>query len=248
MLIFGSCEKAKRYLQAHSQDSSLYRKSSKPGPCITISRETGAGADIVSNEIIDFFQSLNDDEEHPWAVFDKNLIEKVIEFHKLPQKFSQYFVEDKFPELKYTLDEVLGIHPHAWVFISKTSSTIHQLAQMGNVVIIGRAANIITAHMKNAFHVRLVAPLENRIRHIQEIHQKDRKSAIEFIKREDIARSNYLKKYFNKNVEDPQFYHLIINTGFVSYKKAARMIALAVIENMPELFPDFVFTSQYEFA
>ncbi len=247
-MVYGSYEKAKRYLQAHSGESGLNRIKPKQGPCITISRETGAGAGKVSEALLDFFQSFNYDNSRPWAIFDKNLIEKVIEYHNLPQKFSKYFIEDKLPELKYTLNEFLGIHPLAWVFISKTTSTIHQLAQIGNVIIIGRAANIITAHMKNSFHVRLVAPLETRINYIQELQGIDRKSALEFIKKEDIARKNYLKTYFNKDVEDYKHYHLIINTGYVSYQKAAKIIGMAAVENMPELFPEFIFTPQCDYA
>ena len=44
------------------------------------------------------------------------------------------------------------------VLVHKTAKTILQLAEMGNVIIIGRGANVVTAHMNNIFHVRLVAP------------------------------------------------------------------------------------------
>lgn len=248
MIVQGAFEKARLYIESRSKSSEFNRHRVKQGPCITISRETGAGADRVSEAIIEFFKPFNDEYIHPWTVFDKNLIEKVIEDHHLPHKLSQYFIEDRLSELKSTVNELLGIHPHTWLLVSKTTSTILQLAHIGNVVIVGRAANIITAGQKNAFHVRLVAPMENRIKHVEEICDKTRKEAIEYIHKEDQARSNYLKKYFNRDVNDLSSYHLVINTGLIPYEKAARYICEAVMETFPELFPQHIFSSEYDYA
>ncbi len=236
MIVKGALEKAKLYIESHTKDSDQSRKSTKPGPCITFSRETGAGADIVGHALVEFFQTYSDETSVPWTLFDKNLIEKVLEDHHLPLKLEKYLVEDKLSELKSTMNELFGIHPHAWILVSKTSSTIIQLAQKGNVVIVGRAANVVTARLKNTFHVRLVAPIEARIPHVEEIYNLDRKEAIDFIKREDLARKNYFNKYFNKNIEDPLLYNMIINTGQIPYDKAARMIGLAIMEKFPEMF------------
>ena len=134
------------------------------------------------------------------------------------------------------VNELLGIHPHVGVIIHKTSRTILQLAQKGNVIIAGRAANLITGQLKDTFHVRLVAPFENRVQHIEVVYSLNRKDAIEFIKKEDLARKHYVRSYFNKNIDDPLLYHMVINTGQMPYKKAARMIGLAVLEKFPEMF------------
>jgi len=236
MIIKGAFEKARLYIESHSKDSDQQRAGKKQGPCITISRETGAGADLVSEELVKFFEPFSDEYSIPWTVFDKNLIEKVIEDHHLPHKLNQYFVEDKLPELRATVNELLGIHPPAWILINKTASTIFQLAQKGNVIIVGRAANIITAKLKNTFHIRLIASFDTRINHVEEVYNLNRKEAIEFTKKEDLARQNYFKKYFNKDINDPLLYHMVMNTDNISYKKAAKMIGFAVLEKFQELF------------
>ena len=236
MVIKGSLEKARFYIESHTKNSDRIHKKQKPGPCITISRETGAGADLVSEKLSEFLQQFNYESSTPWTVFDRNLIEKVIEDHHLPQKLSQYLVEDKLSELKSTVNELLGIHPHVWVLVSKTSNTIMQLAQIGNCIIVGRAGNIITSKLKNSFHVRLIAPVEPKIQRIMDKFNKTRKEAIEFIKEEDIARKNYLKKYFNKDVDDLSLYNIVINTGLVGYLKAAKIIGRAVMETYPDMF------------
>ncbi len=236
MVAKGPLEKARLYIESHSIDYNRIRKKQNPGPCITISRETGAGADIVSEYLSEYLQQLNRKSSTPWTVFDRNLIEKVIEDHNLPQKLSRYFVEDKLSEIKSTVNEILGLHPHAWVLVSKTSNTILQLAQIGNCIIIGRAGNIITCGLKNAFHVRLIAPTEPKVKRIMEKFNLTGKAALEFIKKEDLARKNYLKKYFNKNSEDDSLYNLVINTGLTGYKKTAVIIAKALITTYPDLY------------
>ncbi len=235
-IVKGPFEKAKAYIESHSKEPPEAQKIKKPGPCITISRETGAGAGCVGDELVKFFQPFNEEDDIPWTAFDKNLIEKVIEDHHLPQKLRQFFVEDKLSEFKATINELLGIHPHAWMLVSKTASTIFQLAMKGNVVIIGRAANIVTANLKNTFHVRLISSFEARVKHVQEIHSLNSKDAIAFTKNEDHAKQNYFKKYFNRNIEDPLLYHMIINTDNISYNKTARIIGFAVMEKFPDLF------------
>ena len=57
MLISGALEKARLYIETHTREkeSNKWGKFEK-GPCITISRETGAGADIISNKLVEIFQ------------------------------------------------------------------------------------------------------------------------------------------------------------------------------------------------
>jgi cytidylate kinase len=236
MIVKGAFEKAKLYIESHSKDSGHNPFHPKQGPCITISRETGAGADKVSAALVEFFQIFSEGNAIPWTAFDRNLIEKILEDHHLPQKLSQYFVEDKLSELKSMVNELMGIHPHIGVLIHNTSQTILQLAQKGNVIIVGRGANLITARLKNTFHIRLIAPFEQRVQHIEVVYSLNRKDAIEYIKKEDLARKHYVKSYFNKYIDDPLLYHMVINTGQIPFKKTARMIGLAVLEKFPEMF------------
>jgi cytidylate kinase len=79
------------------------------------------------------------------------------------------------------------------------------------------------------FHVRLVAPLEERIEHSRKSYGMTKIEARTFCLREDLGRKRYLKKYFNANVNDPLLYHLIINTGSVGYDDAAKIIGDAVL-------------------
>jgi cytidylate kinase len=234
-MITGSYEKAKKYIE--SQQIILSEKSKfTHGPCITISREVGAGGDAVSERVCDLLQKKRRYEEVKWTVFDKNLIEKVIEDHNLPEKLSEYLEEDKITEINSMVNEILGLHPPIWILINKTAQTILQLATMGNVIIVGRGANLITTQMKNVFHIRLVAPLEDRIKHIQNIFDLSRKESIERIKKDDVMRKHYLHQHYHKDIDDKYLYHIIINTHLLPYDEAAEMISTHVIKKFPHYF------------
>jgi cytidylate kinase len=63
---------------------------------------------------------------------------------------------------------------------------------------------------------------------MQELRKLTRKTALALVRREDRGRARYLKKYFGADVDDPLLYHLILNTGRVSYDEAVEIIADAL--------------------
>ena len=231
MIVKGAYEKARIYIETHSKS----KEELIPGPCITISRETGAGADKVSEHLIEFFKSRTQQHTLPWTIFDRNIIEKILDDHNLPKKLSEYLVEDKISEMKSTINELLGIHPPKWLMIRQASETILRLAQLGYVIIIGRAANIISAKLPNTFHVRLIGFMEDRVRHIQELFNINKDEAYYLIKKEDQARRNFIHDNFHKNIEDPLLYHLVINTSTLNYKDSAVIIGEMITKRFPKL-------------
>lgn len=239
MAVKGAFEKARLYIESHSRisiDSEYNSIRLKPGPCITISRETGTGADLVGEALVNYFSELDNINSCPWTVFDRNLIERILEDHHLPSLLEKYLVEDKLPHIQTAVNEMLGLHPSATTLFKKTTETIHNLARIGNVVIVGRGSNIIAGRMHNAFHVRLVAPQDERIKHLMDVYGKNRHEAILYMKKEDAARRNYLMTYFHRNVDDPLLYHMVLNTHDLGHDGAARVIVRSVQERFPYMF------------
>lgn len=199
---------------------------------VTISRQAGCGAREVAEKLAAYLQPCTPKGAPAWTVFDRNLVEKVLEDHQLPQRIAKFMPENWISEIEDTIDELFGLHPPARILVRQTAETILRLARLGNVILIGRGSNIITAKLEHVFHVRLVAPLEKRILQIQKSDQLDRDGAFELIHREDRGRKRYLKRYYKKDVGDPLLYDLTINTGLVGFEEAARMVADAVMRRM----------------
>jgi len=234
----GAFEKCRQYIELHSNENQKEAGKNSPGPCITISRETGSAAEVLNEYLLDFFRAFKKPPAGDWAVFDKNLIQKVIEDHHLPEKISEYMKEDKYSNLSSAVREMLGLHPPQWSLIQKTTETVLQLARMGYVIIVGRAGNIITSKLANAFHVRLISPEEDRIENCEKYYNLSRKEAAEFIKKEETARKNYVLSNFHQRVDDPLLYNLVINTHRLTFEEVAYIIGSAVINRHSGLFTE----------
>jgi len=238
-MAIGAFEKSKRYIESHTQRSDQQFIKRELYPCITISRQTGAGSKPVCEKLINIMDEYSEFEGVKWAFFDRNLIERVLEDHNLPKQISEFMQEGKYKHLSSTVYELLGLKPAEWTLVHKTTDTILQLARMGNAVIVGRGSNIITSKLKNTFHVRLIASLEKRVEHIKSLMEMNEKEALQYIKKEDENRKKYIKSYFHADVEDPLLYHMIVNTDLLTHKGAAYLIAEAVVLKFSHLFPQF---------
>ena len=232
MRVAGVYEKCRIYIESHNKPS-----QNRPAfPCITISRQTGTRADIIGHKLVEILNRYSYDDKTEWTYFDKNLIEKVIEDHHLPHILSEFMDEDKVHNLKNMVNEILG-NPSGQTFVRQMSETILQIARLGKAVIIGRGGNVITFKLPNVFNVRLVAPLELRAKQAQEAYELNNfHDALDFVKKEDASRRNYLKSYFLKDIEDPLLYHLVVNTSAMSYDEAAEIIAGSVVRRFRELY------------
>lgn len=93
--------------------------------------------------------------------------------------------------------------------------SILRLAKLGNVILVGRGATIITAQLKNAFHVRLMGSLAKRAEQTAEYYQVSFKEALALVEKEDKQRERYLRKYFDRDIEDP-----LLSTRVKSARKA----------------------------
>jgi cytidylate kinase len=196
-------------------------------PTVTISRETGAGAVTIAGLVAELLSGL-DPAATPWSVFDRNLVEQALKENELPETLKGFMPEDVTPELQSAFEELLGLHPPTWSLFQAVSKTILRLAQAGNVVLVGRGANLITAPLSHVLHVRLIAPVEKRVKTAAQTYGLGLAEASTFVRKTDRARARYVAGYFEKRIDDPLQYHLTINTGFVSFETAARLIADAV--------------------
>jgi cytidylate kinase len=195
-----------------------------PKSAITISRQSGCGAHVVAQKLARYLQTHSPADAPPWTIFDRNLVEKVLEDHHLPERLARFMPEDRVLEIDDIMDEIFGLHPPSWTLVQKVSETILRLAELGHAIILGRGGNVLTAKLPHMLHVRMVASLDRRIEHMQHFEELTRKEAVDRIQREDLGRERYLRKHFGKDIADPLLYHLVINTDLVSLDNAARLI------------------------
>jgi len=109
------------------------------------------------------------------------------------------------------------------------SETILHLATLGYVILVGRGANIVTRKLSDGIHVRLVGSFEKRVAHMKEYLNLPEKQAREYVSKEDHDRQAYIKRYFQKDINDVSLYDLIINTDTVPIQEAVVIIGDMVL-------------------
>ncbi len=216
-----------RKLTTHKE--TIKRKSSYVEPFVTISRETGAGGIQFGDLLVDYLNKYDTKRKNDWKIFDKNILEQIIQEHDLPAEMAKYISEKKISEIQGVLEQLFSLHPSEQMLITKASNTILHLALLGNVILIGRGSNIITKELQGGLHIRLIDTLEKKIKNIQSIFNLDKNEAIKFIKKEDKERKQYLKKYFSSDIEDVSLYSMVLNLNHFSTDEAVNLVGEEVI-------------------
>ncbi|HCR37547.1 MAG TPA: hypothetical protein DIU37_05295 [Opitutae bacterium] len=222
--LFDQC---KAYI--NSQGIEAIRPLKEKRPTVTLSRMAGSRGVILGDKLAQYLQEKSDDNDCPWTVFDKKLIEKVLEDHDLPARLEKYLPEDSGNELQTTISEILGLHPSIWTLVQKASETIYTLARKGHVILVGRGANIIASTLPNTLHVRLVGSFEKRAEHVSTYYKCSLKEAESRIQETDKARAAYVKKYFDRDLEDPLQYTITLNTDNLSDAWIVKHVGDAVL-------------------
>jgi cytidylate kinase len=96
----------------------------------------------------------------------------------------------------------------------------------GNVIIVGRGANFVLPK-ERIFRVRIIAPMELRIKYFMEDRGYTKAEAEKYIVTRENNRKAFVRKYFNTDMADPMHYDIIINTEKVSIIAATEAIVVA---------------------
>jgi len=103
--------------------------------------------------------------------------------------------------------------------------TVQHLWRRDEVIIVGRGAQMILAGLENVLHVRLTASEEFRCERVMEVKHCDYREALRIVRESDRRRGRYLKRFYHVDWEDPNLYHLVINTEMTGTELAAQIIA-----------------------
>ncbi|AOS45165.1 cytidylate kinase [Lacunisphaera limnophila] len=208
-----------------------------PAPFVTLSRETCAGATTLGQHLAPLLNTQLGEEGRSWMFLDKDLIHQALSHHHLPENLAEFLPEDRLPEIKGLIGEIVGLHPPLWELEHRVAEAIHKFAQLGRVILSGRAAHLITRDLPGGIHVRLIAPLETRIRRAQAMQAAGREMAANFIQDNDQARARHVRTNFDQDINDPHAYDLVINTAHIPPASAAHLVLQAMLDRVTALTP-----------
>ena len=125
---------------------------------------------------------------------------------------------------------LLGLRPseHAFkAYHQAVRSIIEDLASEGEVVILGRAGQVILQDNPTVLHVKILAPRNLRIERIATRRSIISEAARAQIEQSDRTRRCYLRRYYDVDWRDPELYDLVINTLRLDPNAAATVIEKA---------------------
>ena len=120
-------------------------------------------------------------------------------------------------------------------YVRVVDMVILNMAKEGNVLILGRASQVVLRDDPEALHIQVVAPLPRRVEKLMRTEGLTQREATQRILASDQARAEYLRRYHGVNWLDPQLYDLVINTGRISIPTA---IHLAVLTQVQRVIPE----------
>lgn len=193
------------------------KMNTKRLPVITISREFGAKGAALAERL---------GEELHLKVWDKDLLEVISrkldsnpEFVKQLDENRRSLVEDAI----FGFMNHKGTNLNYLMYLVKAVQTIERL---GNAVIVGRGANYICQH-PDSLHIRVVAPLKDRIADIARKEQLSREQALIIIKQKDAERANFSGYNFNRDITNASDYDLILNSSVFTMDEMVELVTMA---------------------
>ena len=101
---------------------------------------------------------------------------------------------------------------------------IAQIAEEGDVVVLGRGSQYILDDHPDAYHILLINDFENRAKFMMEHYDLSQDKAIEAVKKEGNRRKILFRILGVENYDQPDIYHLVLNMSKIDLKLACELI------------------------
>jgi cytidylate kinase len=165
------------------------------------------------------------------------ILEKMLGFKVWDKEILEVISEKLGSDVDYikSLDENMqnAVEDTIFGFLNRKSTNLNYsiylvralqaIEKYGNAIIVGRGGNYVCRHSKT-FNVRIVAPLSLRIDRIAEIQDVSKEEARAIVKTKDEERARFTQHNFNKSIDSPVGYDMVLNSGTLSLESIAELI------------------------
>ncbi len=115
-------------------------------------------------------------------------------------------------------------------YYSLFEALTYDLAARGNVLLVGRGAQIVLRDVPGVFTARVVAPTSIRVTRIMGRYNFTREEAENYVQKYDHDRDNLIRSIFHKNINEWPLYDIIINTAHFTAAAASEIVIDAIDE------------------
>jgi len=194
---------------------------------ITISRQFGAGGITLGKMVAEKFG---------YTFADTEIINMVAEMANVSTSFVETVEKEaggkfsKFisrmvskPLVERILKDERGYIDEK-IYLDYLVLIIAQMADDGEVVILGRGSQYILNDHPDAYHILLIDTFENRARFMQKNYDLSLSRATQVVKNEDKRRLNLYKKLGKTDYDNAELYHLVLNMNRIHLDQALELV------------------------
>lgn len=192
-----------RFWTQRSISDHTFRQPEKRLPVITISREFGAKGAALARKL---------GEQLGFKVWDKDLLLMISEQIGGNKGFIYSLDEKTRDLLEDTIFAFMNQKGTNLNYLLHLIKMVRAIEKHGNSVVVGRGGNYICKDPQ-AFHVRVVAPLKNRINEYAYREEIPWNEASMIVKQIDSERRDFIRHHFNHDVDCSSDYDLVLNSG-----------------------------------
>ena len=198
---------------------------------ITISREYGSGGGEIATRTATRLG---------WKLIDHEVVVRVAQELGVTEAEAEAYderTESAVSRILATLQAIQPTIPVAPPVLLTTDAhdynearrrVIEGAVAAGQVVIVGRGAQVLLAQRRDVLHVRIVAPLDKRIIYVMQREGLDQNAARARVQVKDRDRARYLQVEHNKDSGDPHLYDLVVNTSILDLDSVVDLLRLAL--------------------
>lgn len=208
---------------------------------ITISRQYGSGGDEIAAHVCQLLD---------YRLFDRTLMDRLaIEIGLSPGELVDFsdadhqtrsFLDRLFSrrttiaQIRSWTEDATGVRRPVVEALDEEQAiglvqgTILAAYKRGDVVIVGRGGQVILRDKPGVVHVRVEAPLNERIRRVQEQEGLLPSQAGMLVADREKATMDYLRRFYDLDPSHTEYYHLVLNSGLLDLETAAELVVAAV--------------------
>ena len=194
---------------------------------ITISRQFGAGGQTLGKMIA---------AKLGYTFADSDIIQKIAQEANVSEAWVESFEKEAGSRLSRVISSMVS---QRWVdrilkdergyldekiYLDYLVLIIAQMADEGDVVILGRGSQYILDDHPEAYHILLIDEVPNRVKFLMEHYDLSAKRAAKVVEAEDRRRSTLYSRLGKTDYNDPYLYHLVLNMGRFSLEDARELV------------------------
>ncbi len=198
---------------------------------ITISRQFGAGGKTLGKLVA---------EKLGYTFADNDIIQMVAETANVSPHWVESVEKEaggKFSRIissmvsKRLVDRILKSergYIDEKIYLDYLVVIIAQIAEEGDVVILGRGSQYILNDHPDAHHILLINEFDNRVKFMEENYDLDHGQAIKVVNNEDKRRLALYRRLDKTDYDQASLYDLVLNMSRVDMKTAVKLVCTLI--------------------